>query len=609
MVTITPEQQTALNDTLAKVNEGVAAVNAEKGTSISTIPQIKAPTPYVSSTDVATQFENDKKFIDQRTQSTTLAQDMEKAANQGKPGYDILGNPIKSSSTSTTTTPSKTSPVTSSGEQAGNLKTYEDKIADGQAKFDEQLKQDTADAQARLKSTLDTLGTEYQATKTNITNQYADLLKKTERLKALDIGRRQAYGLGAAMYDPIGHTDAVTLATDEWNQNITKLTTEREAALQQAAIAYENGKAGALAASRKEVMDIEDRIRQATTDFQTRLGEQLKTANEAIKLKYQEFDERGKLAAQKALLQFAAYKAATTPEEKDKIIRDAIEAVGGDPTNITEYSAVRDTLEAQKTAEAKAEFDARKQELDLKKLETDISHTQFSERLALQQEDRAQRNAAINQLIERAKLGDQNALEALGVSTNPAGKVRLSQKDAIAVQRDLSNDDNLKAINKSMDTWRSLSAYEKQVEDTGANSLLSPIARGKAASTYQTAILNAKEYFNLGVLNGPDQDILMEVVPGVNFLTPFHPFAATNAKNGIANLKQQFSDKLDNDLLSVSSRFSNYDESQVPGLKDVKRKYIQTKAEIDPKVAQLVQENTDLSDDDIIQIINTRLSN
>src|SRR4051812_11378579 len=31
-------------------------------------------------------------------QQTTLAQDQAKAANQGKPGYDVLGNPIASTS-------------------------------------------------------------------------------------------------------------------------------------------------------------------------------------------------------------------------------------------------------------------------------------------------------------------------------------------------------------------------------------------------------------------------------------------------------------------------------------------------------------------------------
>jgi len=612
MVILTPEQTTAINESVTKVNAGVAAVNASKGGNLSTInkiPQIQQPPAYISSNDVAWQFANDKQFIDQRTQSTTLAQDMARAANQGKPGYDAFGNPISSTGTRTPTeTATKPPTSTASGEQSANLKTYQDRLAEGQKKFDDQLAKDTADAQVRLQSTLSTLGLEYEATKTNISNQYADLLKKTERLQNLDIGRRQAYGLGAAMYDPIGHTDAVTLATDEWNHEITKLTSEREDALLRAKIAYENGKAGVLAASRKEVQDVEDRIRQSTQDFQTRLTDQVKTANDAIQLKYQEFNERGKLAAQKALLQFAAYKVATSPDDRDKIIRDAIESVGGDPTNITEYATVRDALEAQKTVEAKAEFDAQKNALDRQKTQTDIEHTKFSERLALQQEDRAQRNAAINQLIERAKLGDQSALGSLGISADPANKVRLTNKEAITVQNNLSNDENLKAIQKAMDTWRSLSEYEKQINETGSNSILSPIARGKAGTKYQTAILNAKEYFNLGVLNGPDQEILMQVLPSVNTILPGHPFVATNAINGVKNLKQQFSDKLDNDFLSVSSRFSNYDESQVPGLKDAKRKYIQTKAEIDPKIANFVQENPDLTDDEIIQVINQRLS-
>jgi len=543
-------------------------------TSTSTkIPIPQQPPAYISSTDVAGQFANDKKFIDQRTQQQT-----------GQPAPAPVAQPT----------------TTQSSEQSKNLQTYQDKVAAGQAQFDVAREQETAEAKASLDSTLAGLGAEYQSTKLSITNQFADLLKKTERLKNLDVGRRQAYGLGSAMYDPMGHTDAISLATNEWNGEISQLQTAKEAALQRATAAYEQGKAGALAASRKEIQDIETRIGNKTSEFSTRLAEELKTKNEQLKLKYQEFDERGQLAAQKALLQFAAYKSATSTDDKNKIITDAINAVGGDPNNITEFSAVKAALDGQITAEAKAEYDAKKQQLDLKKTETDIAHTIWTER-------RAENQDYINTLMERAKLGDTTALASLGINTDPSSKVRLSTREAATIQKDLSNDPNLQAINKAMDTWRSLSEYEAQVKETGANSIFSPLARGKAATKYQTAILNAKEYFNLGVLNGPDLSILEKVLPGVNTITPFAPFIATTAIGGIDNLKTQFSDKLDNDYLAVASRFSNYDPAQVPGLLDLNRKFIQTKAEIDPRINQLIEENPDLTPEDIIQIINNRL--
>lgn len=344
------------------------------------IAQIQPPPPYVSSTDVAGQFANDKAFIDTRMQPNATDANGNRVfiGNPDlNPGYTYDAKPSDTKQTI------DTKPKTQSQEQSGNLATYADRLAAGQQTFDAKLASDTADANARLQTTLSTLGTQFDGTKASITSQYADLIKKTERLKALDVGRRNAYGLGSAVYDPIGHTDSVTQATDEWNAEIAKYNTERDAAIQQAQIAFEQGKAGALAASRKEVTDIEDRIRQSTQDFQAKLADKLKTANESISLKYQEFDERGKLAAQKALIQFAAYKDAKTPEERDKLIADAIYSVGGDPNNAAEYAAVKDALDGKITSDARTAFETQKNALDLKNTQSQIDDRTFQHSLDL----------------------------------------------------------------------------------------------------------------------------------------------------------------------------------------------------------------------------------
>lgn len=227
------------------------------------------------------------------------------------------------------------------------------------------------------------------------------------------------------------------------------------------------------------------------------------------------------------------------------------------------------------------------------------------EQILTQQSNRAVNN--LEAMIKRAQAGDPRAAAALGLDPQDQNKVRLTVKEAVGVQKDMSNDDNLKAINKSMDTWRALKAYEGEVSNSGAVSVLSPIARGKSQTAYQTAVLNAKEYFNLGVLNGPDQAILQEVLPSNQTYTPFAPFRATTVQNGINNLKSQLADKLDNDYLTVSSRFSNYDKKQVPQLADMDRRYIQTKMEIDPSVAAFVNANPDMPVEDVIKVINNRL--
>jgi hypothetical protein len=216
-------------------------------------------------------------------------------------------------------------------------------------------------------------------------------------------------------------------------------------------------------------------------------------------------------------------------------------------------------------------------------------------------------NSNLDALIKRAQAGDPKAAASLGLDTQDTSKVRLSVREAIGVQKDISNDDNLKAINKASDTWRAISEYEKQVDTNGATSWLSPIQYGKSGTVHKTALLNSKEYFNLGVLNGPDLGILEEILPSNQTVTPVAPFKAITVKNGIQNLKTQFNDKLDTDYLSVSSRYSNYDKNQLPQLRDVDAKYIQMKSQMDPKVDAFVKANPDMLTEDVIKVINNRI--
>jgi hypothetical protein len=57
-----------------------------------------------------------------------------------------------------------------------------------------------------------------------------------------------------------------------------------------------------------------------------------------------------------------------------------------------------------------------------------------------------------------------------------------------------------------------ISTYKDALQGFGALDILSPAARAKIGTAYNNMLLQAKEAYNLGVLNGPDYMILQEVI-------------------------------------------------------------------------------------------------
>lgn len=61
-------------------------------------------------------------------------------------------------------------------------------------------------------------------------------------------------------------------------------------------------------------------------------------------------------------------------------------------------------------------------------------------------------------------------------------------------------------------TVAALGEYQKALKDFSLTDIANPNARAKMGTVYNNALLQAKEAFNLGVLNGPDYQILQEVL-------------------------------------------------------------------------------------------------
>ena len=236
--------------------------------------------------------------------------------------------------------------------------------------------------------------------------------------------------------------------------------------------------------------------------------------------------------------------------------------------------------------------------LQQKKLEQDI---------ALAPLDEALKNAQLKQ-INAQTLKILNEIKPVAVGAD--GKPVLSAEDQEKVNKELVGTDAYKAIRKSQDSLQALDAFAKLFAVTGATSaVFSPRQNAELKAKYNATILNLKEFFNLGVLNGPDEAILRGVVPDPTnrsagltavSLGIYKPSANTTA--GIDNMKKQIEQTIDDRYQSVKGQF-NYSPSSVSSLKDLNRIYVEQKMKLNPEVAKMKKDNPDLTDEDIILIL------
>jgi len=220
----------------------------------------------------------------------------------------------------------------------------------------------------------------------------------------------------------------------------------------------------------------------------------------------------------------------------------------------------------------------------------------------------------LNMKAQRANIysdiAARNADNTVMVDQN--GKVLLPQKESMKINKEIANTDAFKAITKGKDSLQFLNEFESLFKETGATSAVwSPRENSKLKTKYNTAILNLKEFFNLGVLNGPDEAILRGVLPdptnrsatlNVASLGIYNPATAT--RSGIENMKKMIESSLDERYKSLTSQYGDYSAQSVGAVRDLNRIYVDQKSKVNPEVQKLIQENPDLTEDDIIMILS-----
>lgn len=220
--------------------------------------------------------------------------------------------------------------------------------------------------------------------------------------------------------------------------------------------------------------------------------------------------------------------------------------------------------------------------------------------------DRKYKQAQIDKIY--ADIGETTGAN---VKTDALGKVIVKPAESMKINKELVNNDAYKAIQKGKDSLQFLNEFESKFKETGATSaVFSPRQNAELKAKYNTAILNLKEFFNLGVLNGPDETILRSVLPDPTnrsaFLTGaslgiYKPSAGTKA--GLDNLKKMIETSLDERFKNLTSQYGDYSASSLGSLRDLNRSYIQQKASLNPQIKKLVDENPNLDMDDLLSII------
>ena len=220
--------------------------------------------------------------------------------------------------------------------------------------------------------------------------------------------------------------------------------------------------------------------------------------------------------------------------------------------------------------------------------------------------------------IKTATSGDADGnpiLDYLGVPTDRTGKVRVKQSEARTIAKDIYASDAYKAMGKARDSLDFLSDFEQVFKKTGATSaVFSPRDNANLASKYESTLLNLKEFFNLGVLNGPDRETLEGVLPNptnrsaaltVGSLGIYKPSAAT--KSGLNNMKAMVEKTVDDRYATIRNQYSLYSADDIPALNDIDRTYLEAKRKLDPGVDKFINENPNMSVSDVVQVINKRL--
>lgn len=157
------------------------------------------------------------------------------------------------------------------------------------------------------------------------------------------------------------------------------------------------------------------------------------------------------------------------------------------------------------------------------------------------------------------------------LSKLPTKTVKLKQDDAAKLNKEIAASDTYKAIIKAQDAINALDNFSEVFTKQGGDLETFGLDAGKLKQAHKDTLLVLKEYFNLGVLNGPDQTILEEVLPNpTNFGLRFYG-GADAVSNGIDTMRNRIFQTLNDRKADLNTAYQDYSVDQLSNLQNAER--------------------------------------
>jgi len=158
------------------------------------------------------------------------------------------------------------------------------------------------------------------------------------------------------------------------------------------------------------------------------------------------------------------------------------------------------------------------------------------------------------------------------LSKLPKTKVALDQKETAKLNKELVTSDAYKSLRTAKNTWGLINAYEKVFEEVGNQRFGKGAAR--LGTAYNAVLLDMKELFNLGVLNGPDLELMEKIL-----INPTQKIGLSlrggeaGISAGIDQAKSFISTRIDDNFQDIKTSYQDYSPNQLTGLQTADRFY------------------------------------
>lgn len=178
--------------------------------------------------------------------------------------------------------------------------------------------------------------------------------------------------------------------------------------------------------------------------------------------------------------------------------------------------------------------------------------------------------------LDKIKADAQKAANAANASISADGKRVLSTEDADKLNKEIFKTDQYKALTgDSQKAIDALNEYEKIFNELGPNMDILPSSeRNKLNTAFTNLKLYAKDFFALGVIAGPDEELLDAALGGkptgfsVNPNTKF--IREESIGSAINQFKQSVVNGISANVMSIEGAYGNISDQNIPAIQTIR---------------------------------------